>query len=243
MARQSWNSWGPSSILLNSLELFLHRRVPPAAPFCPKHPHPPSNPIVDGRLWALWAPSHFPAAMGLGGLLSPERAGDTRPSSLARPFLLCLLETAEVIQGEIGPASSLCLPQDLLTVAPIPVERGTPCAAAWHATRGAGAAMTADPGYPPTKFTVLIVYIAKPVLLLPSEGSMSISAQASMVVMADEGCGPKWPHRGTCHLLSLGVPFLFSLEEPSHPCLSVRHKKKRRKSLFSTLSRNQKAAY
>ena len=71
---------------------------------------------------------------------------------------------------------------------------------------------------------------------------MSVSAQASMVVMADEGCGAQWPHRGTCHVLSLGVPFLFSLEDPSHLCLSVRHKK-RRKSLFSTLSDNQKAAY
>ena len=53
---------------------------------------------------------------------------------------------------------------------------------------------------------------------------MSVSAQASMVVMADGGCGAQWPHRGTCHLLSLGVPFLFSLEDPSHLCLSVRHK-------------------
>jgi len=43
---------------------------------------------------------------------------------------------------------------------------------------------------------------------------MSFSAPASMVVMADEGCGAQWPHRGTYHLLSLGVPFLFSLEDP-----------------------------
>jgi len=71
---------------------------------------------------------------------------------------------------------------------------------------------------------------------------MSVSSQASIVLMADEGCGAQWPHRGACNLLSLGVPFLFSLDHPSHPCLSVRHKK-RRKSLFSTLSRNQKAAY
>jgi len=140
------------------------RRLPHPPPI---HPPPPSNPIVDGRFWALWAPSHFPAATGLDGLLSPERAGGTRPSSPARPFLLCLLQTVEVIQGEIGPASSVCLAQDLLTVAPIPVERGTPCAAAWHAMRGTGGGMTSDPGYPPTKCTDLVVYVKSDSLFPP----------------------------------------------------------------------------
>jgi len=136
-----------------------HRRGPPTARSTPLHPYPPSNPIGDGHLWALWAPSHFPAAMGLDGLLSSERAGDTRPSSPARPFLSCSLETAEVIQGVIGAASSLYIAQDLLTVAPFPIERGSPCAAGWHAMRGDGGGMTSDPGYPPTRLTVLVVFV------------------------------------------------------------------------------------
>jgi len=71
---------------------------------------------------------------------------------------------------------------------------------------------------------------------------MSVSAQASMVVMADEGCGAQWPHRGICHLLSLGVPFSLAWEIPPI-CVSQYGIKKQKNPLFSTLSDKQKAAY
>ena len=129
-----------------------NRRGPPTAPSTPIHPHPPSKPIVDGRFWALWAPSHFPAQTGLEALLSPERAGDTRLASPARPFLLMLARD----RG----GDSRC---DWASIVSLPSARHANCSPhscrSWHDMGGAGGGMTSDPGYPPTKLTVLVVFV------------------------------------------------------------------------------------
>ena len=58
-----------------------HRHGLPTRPSIPIQAHPPSKLVLDGRFWALWAPSGFPSKCTLDGLLG------LRPIHSSRRFV------------------------------------------------------------------------------------------------------------------------------------------------------------